>query len=114
MKKILMALLVLLTIFTGCRPSLDPQINKTYLHEYKKCYAKCLDVLTMSTADDHFCGDDFKTGIYEASYCDKTSGFHLDDIALEIKPKVNELWNYIEDLEKQVHDCRLLDMEIDL
>ena len=66
----------------------------------------CVDPLTLEMEDDSECGDDFKSGNYPPELCDKLSGFHIDLIAKKIKPKINELWEYVEDLELEASQCR--------
>ena len=103
---ILAALLMLLTIFTSCKPEIGPQMLCTYLHDYQACHCICVAPFELKKVEDKECGT-FQSGNYPAGMCNKVSGFKIEDIATKIKPKIKELNRYIDDLEAEAGQCRI-------
>lgn len=59
-----------------------------------RCRCRCFDFNKWDTIADNKCtwkNGVFKSGDYPLYTCDKISGFFLDDMATEVKPKVRKL-----------------------
>lgn len=62
--------------------------------QFNRCKCRCFDFNNWSEIDDRACKwryGDFSSGEYPLEACEGIAGFFVDDIAVEVKPKVKKL-----------------------
>jgi hypothetical protein len=59
--------------------------------QFKRCACRCFDLNEFKTVDDMQCGGGFSSGNFSLETCEGLSGFFIEDMALEIKPKIKQL-----------------------
>ena len=62
--------------------------------QFNQCFCRCFDLNKWREVSDNSCKwkyGDFKNGSYPLKTCEGLSGFFIEDMALEVKPKIKKL-----------------------
>jgi hypothetical protein len=103
-KKPIMKLLIIFYLGSCKTKIICPQVRANFIKpiplcdismQFNRCRCRCFSPSNWSEADDKLCSwrypEPFRKGDYPIDYCEGMAGFFLEDIALEVKPKVKNL-----------------------
>jgi len=103
-KKVIIKLLIIFYLSSCKTKIICPQVKANFIKpipicdislQFNRCRCRCFNPNTWSEIKDSFCSwhhnEPFKKGDYPIDYCEGIAGFYIEDIALEVKPKVKNL-----------------------